>query len=133
MLWDKLPEELRALPEAQYLYSFGCVTTMDIVQLIYRPQQMQGQTKDYEFSRRTMQERWEQGQADALATLRASPWLEPMPYDRGARTFDVLGPHLDGGQGFGATGVEASKTAEAPAVDRKTPKSRLGRPVAAAD
>lgn len=48
LLWTELMPEQRALPEAKYLYAFGCVTTMDIVQLIYRPQQMQGQTKDYE-------------------------------------------------------------------------------------
>jgi NTE family protein len=36
-LWDQLPENLRATPEAKFLYNFGCVTTMDIVQLIYRP------------------------------------------------------------------------------------------------
>jgi NTE family protein len=91
MLWDKLPEELRATPEAQYLYSFGCVTTMDIVQLIYRPDDAQGHTKDYEFSRRTMDARWQQGFSDAMTTLCASPWLAPMPPDLGARTFDVLG------------------------------------------
>ena len=90
MLWDKLPPELRALPEAKYLYNFGCVTTMDIVQLIYRPDQMQGHTKDYEFSRRTMRERWQQGKADATATLAASPWLAPAPPEVGARVFDVL-------------------------------------------
>jgi NTE family protein len=127
MLWDKLPEALRALPEAQFLYNFGCVTTMDIVQLIYRPAQMQGQTKDYEFSRRTMAERWEQGLSDAMATLAASPWLEPMPHDLGARTFDVLGPHRDGGQGFQPMIVEPPKPAEETASDSKTAKPRTAR------
>src|SRR5882762_3677684 len=36
-LWDRLPEELRKTPEAKFLYEFGCVTTMDIVELICRP------------------------------------------------------------------------------------------------
>jgi NTE family protein len=124
MLWDKLPEELRALPEAQFLYNFGCVTTMDIVQLIYRPQQMQGQTKDYEFSRRTMAERWEQGLSDAKVTLAAAPWLAPMPHDVGARTFDVLGPHRDGGHGFAGTMVPPSRQAEEPAAAEKAPRPR---------
>jgi NTE family protein len=90
MLWDALPPELRARPEAQRLYRFGCVTTMDIVQLIYFPDDGQGHSKDYEFSRTTMQARWADGLADARATLAASPWLEPMPPEIGARTFDVL-------------------------------------------
>jgi NTE family protein len=89
-LWEQLPEHLRQTPEAKFLYNFGCVTTMDIVQLIYRPTDIQGHSKDYEFSRGTMEARWAQGVADAQATLAASPWLAPMPPDIGARTFDVL-------------------------------------------
>jgi NTE family protein len=89
-LWEQLPEHLRQTPEAKFLYNFGCVTTMDIVQLIYRPTDIQGHSKDYEFSRATMEARWAQGVADAQATLAASPWLAPMPPDIGARTFDVL-------------------------------------------
>jgi NTE family protein len=89
-LWDKLPEELRETREAKYLYEFGCVTTMDIVELIYRPTEPQGCSKDYEFSRGTMRARWQQGLSDARTTLLASPWLAPMPLEVGARTFDVL-------------------------------------------
>ncbi len=90
LLWDKLPPELRNTPEARFLYNYGCVTTMDIAQLIYRPVEGQGHTKDYEFSSATMEERWAQGHADATATLVASPWLAPMPHELGARTFDVV-------------------------------------------
>src|ERR1700730_4217147 len=36
-LWDQLPEGLRNTPAERFLYNFGCVTTMDIVELIYRP------------------------------------------------------------------------------------------------
>jgi NTE family protein len=89
-LWDRLPENLRETPEAKFLYEFGCVTTMDIVELIYRPTDPQGISKDYEFSRATMRARWAQGLSDAQTTLLASPWLAPMPPEVGARTFDVL-------------------------------------------
>lgn len=89
-LWDRLPEDLRATAEAKFLYNFGCVTTMDIVQLIYRPNEIQGPSKDYEFSRSTMRARWAQGLSDAQTTVIASPWLAPMPPELGARTFDVL-------------------------------------------
>lgn len=88
-LWDKLPPSLRDTPEGRYLYEFGCVTTMDIVQLIHRGDVAQGQAKDYEFSRATMERRWAQGLADAQQTLESSPWLAPMPEELGARTFDV--------------------------------------------
>jgi NTE family protein len=93
-LLEKLPPRLRNTPEADWLYNFGCVTTMDVATLIYRPAEMQGHSKDYEFSRRTMQARWAQGMADATETLAASPWLAPMPPDVGLRTFDVVGARL---------------------------------------
>ncbi|MCC6718082.1 MAG: patatin-like phospholipase family protein [Acetobacteraceae bacterium] len=89
-LLSKLPPELRALPEAEFLYHCGCPSTMDIVQLIYRPAQPHGQSKDYEFSRATMRERWDQGRADGETTLRAAPWLVPMPPELGARSHDVV-------------------------------------------
>ena len=88
-LWEKLPDKLRTGPEAKLLDDFRCVTTKDIVELIYRPDNPQGQSKDYEFDRPTMETRWAQGLADAQATLMAAPWLAPMPPEVGARTFDV--------------------------------------------
>jgi NTE family protein len=93
-LWEKLPKELRETPEGRFLYNYGCVTTMDIAQLIYRPDDSQGQAKDYEFGRTTMAERWAHGREDAQATLDAAPWLAPMPQELGARTFDVTGDRL---------------------------------------
>jgi NTE family protein len=89
-LWEKLPGELRQTREAKYLYEFGCVTTMDIVELIYRPAEAQDCSKDYEFSQATMRARWQQGLSDARTTLLASPWPAPIAPEIGARTFDVL-------------------------------------------
>ena len=89
MLWEKLPDELKAGPEAALLNDFRCVTTMDIVELIYRPDHVLGQSKDFEFDRQTMEARWAHGLSDAQGTITAAPWLEPMPPETGARTFDV--------------------------------------------
>lgn len=85
-----LPEDIKKTPQAKRLYDFGCVTEMDIVQLIYRPFEAQGAAKDYEFSRGTMNARWEQGLSDAGTTLHASPWLAPKPREVGVRVFDVM-------------------------------------------
>jgi len=85
-----LPPEIAETPEAKRLYEHGCVTEMDIAQLIYRPNEPQGAAKDFEFSRATMLARWEDGLADARATLAASPWLAPMARDLGVRVFDVM-------------------------------------------
>ena len=89
-LFDILPPELQATEQAQRLYEHGCVTVMDIVQLIYRPHVPQGMSKDYEFSRSTMQSRWDQGRSDMATTLMAAPWLAPKDKQVGVRVFDVM-------------------------------------------
>jgi NTE family protein len=85
-----LPPEIASTDQAKRLYEHGCVTTMDIVQLIYRPNEPQGSLKDFEFSRPAMEARWKQGLSDARSTLLASPWLAPMPSGLGVRVFDVI-------------------------------------------
>ena len=89
-LYKLLPDELKRSRQGQRLYEFGCVTTMDIVQLIYRPFEPQGACKDYEFSRATMNQRWQQGVTDAVTTLQASPWTAPASPEVGVRAFDVI-------------------------------------------
>jgi len=88
-LLAKLPDSLKNEPEVAFLQRAACQTTMDIVELIYRPELAQGQTKDYEFSRATMERRWKQGLNDARMALASAPWLMPAPPDVAVRTFDV--------------------------------------------
>jgi NTE family protein len=85
-----LPPEIAQTDQARRLHAFGCVTEMDIVQLIYRPFSPQGCAKDYEFSRATMNDRWEQGRSDMATTLSAAPWLAPKKAEIGVRVFDVM-------------------------------------------
>jgi NTE family protein len=85
-----LPPEIAATEQAKRLYEHGCVTEMDIATLVYRPMEPQGAAKDFEFSRSTMEARWQQGLADARTTLRHSPWLAPVPKEDGVRVFDVM-------------------------------------------
>jgi NTE family protein len=85
-----LPPDIASTEQAKRLYEYGCVTELDIVQLIYRPNEPQGAPKDFQFGRSTMEERWQQGLSDARTTLRASPWLAPMPKELGVRVFDVI-------------------------------------------
>ncbi len=91
-----LPPDIANTEQAKRLYEYGCVTEMDIVQLIYRPIEPQGALKDFEFSRSTMEARWQQGLSDARTTLHASPWLAPMPKELGVRVFDVMHDILTG-------------------------------------
>jgi NTE family protein len=85
-----LPEDIASTEQAKRLHAFGCITEMDIVQLIYRPLEPQGASKDYEFSRGAMNARWGHGIADASTALQAAPWLAPKPQEVGVRVFDVM-------------------------------------------
>jgi len=85
-----LPADIANTEQAKRLYEYGCVTEMDVVQLIYRPSEPQGALKDFQFGRSNMEARWQQGLADAQTTLHAAPWLAPMPRELGVRVFDVI-------------------------------------------
>jgi len=88
-LLAKLPDSIKNEPEVEFLTGAACQTTMDIVELIYRPPAIQGPSKDYEFLRAAMLRRWNQGLSDASAALASAPWLEPASPDVAVRTFDV--------------------------------------------
>jgi NTE family protein len=47
------------------------------VQLIYRAKGYEGDSKDYEFSRRSMEEHWRAGYHDAVHALRHPEIFEP--------------------------------------------------------
>ncbi len=90
----RLPPEFRDAPEIARIDELSCDATFDIAHLIYRPLLPQGASKDYEFSRATMQARWDQGRSDADETLRAAPWRAPRKPGEGVRMFDVVHDRL---------------------------------------
>src|SRR4030095_5220073 len=53
-LLERLPDELRGLPEVSLLATEANTKVCNIVQLIYRTKRYEGSAMDYEFSRRTM-------------------------------------------------------------------------------
>jgi len=68
-LLKKLPPDLAQSEEAKVLAEAADPSVFNIVQLIYRSPTYEGQSKDYEFSRRTMEEHWAAGHRDACRTL----------------------------------------------------------------
>ena len=88
-IYKDLPDELRALPEAQLLASECDDKVYNIIQLIYRSQSYEGVAKDFEFSRRTMEEHWQAGYFDAVRTLRHPEVLERPKSLDGVFTFDL--------------------------------------------
>jgi len=87
-LFERLPEELRGLPEVALLAAEANEKVCNIVHLIYRAQKYEGRAKDYEFSRRTMEEHWLAGYRDTVHTLSHSEIFEPPDRLEGVRTFD---------------------------------------------
>jgi NTE family protein len=87
---QRLPDELRNDIVARDLRDHACPKLVDIVHLIYRPSVPQGASKDFEFSRGTMERRWKQGFENATLTLAAAPWKTEAAADEPIRVFDVL-------------------------------------------
>ena len=87
-LFGRLPEELRGLPEVALLAAEANEKVCNIVHLIYRTQKYEGRAKDYEFSRRTMEEHWLAGYRDTVHSLSHREIFEPPDRLEGVRTFD---------------------------------------------
>ncbi len=88
-LLGRLPEELRDSEEAKLLAPHADDKVCNIVHLIYRSQKYEGISKDFEFSRRTMEEHWDSGYRNARQTLSHPEVLELPDRLEGVRTFDV--------------------------------------------
>ncbi len=68
-LLAQMPPELAATPQAKLLAEASDQALYNIVQLVYRSPNYEGQIKDFEFSRRTMEDHWRAGYNDAETTL----------------------------------------------------------------
>ena len=88
-LLEKLPDDLKASEEAKMLRSAADHKVYNIVHLIYRSKHYEGHSKDYEFSRLTMEDHWRAGYHDAVRTLRHEEVLERPRHLEGVFTFDL--------------------------------------------
>ena len=84
-----LPKDLLQSPEAERLAEFADEKVYNLIQLIYRAKNYEGASKDYEFSRRTMEEHWKAGYRDAVRTLRYPEVLQRPDEAVGVFTFDL--------------------------------------------
>ena len=88
-LLEQLPEPLQKSPEAQLLRTAADHKVYNIVHLIYRAKTYEGHSKDYEFSRASMQEHWRAGYDDAVRTLSHPEVLQRPTNHEGVFTFDL--------------------------------------------
>ena len=88
-LLEKLPKDLRQTQEAEILASEADEKVYNLIQLIYHAKTYEGSSKDYEFSRRTMEEHWSSGYNDAVRTLRHPEVLRRPNGSDGVFSFDL--------------------------------------------
>ncbi len=87
-LRQQLPDGLAASDEAKLLTAAADPAVFNIVQLIYTSPTYEGQSKDYEFSRRTMEEHWAAGHRDASRTLSHPEVMTPPTTPFGVNVYD---------------------------------------------
>jgi NTE family protein len=87
-LIKQLPDDMRGQEDVKMLEAEADDKVCNIVHLIYRARKYEGIAKDYEFSRRTMEEHWQSGYDDAVRTLSHPEVLQRPGKMEGVRTFD---------------------------------------------
>ena len=88
-LLRRFPEELGENDDVKILNAVASHKVYNIVHLIYRARNYEAHSKDYEFSRQSMQDHWRAGYHDAVRTLRHPEVLaRPTSLD-GVFTFDL--------------------------------------------
>jgi NTE family protein len=88
-LLRRLPADIEENDDLMILKSVASDKVYNIIHLIYRAQNYEGHSKDYEFSRLSMQDHWRAGYHDAVRTLRHPEVLaRPTSLD-GVFTFDL--------------------------------------------
>ncbi len=85
----RLPEAFKDDPDVQLLAKETDEKVCNIVHLIYRAQIYEGVAKDFEFSRRTMEEHWKCGYDHAIRSLKHPDVMQLPDRMEGVRTFDV--------------------------------------------
>lgn len=98
-LQEQLAELLQSLPAAQrrnpavaHLCAQLRHAPIDIVQLIYRHKPYELDSKDYEFSRITVEEHWEAGMRDLERSFTHRDWLRRVSHGAGVTTWDLGEP-----------------------------------------
>ncbi|HEX2793741.1 MAG TPA: DUF3734 domain-containing protein [Croceicoccus sp.] len=88
-LVKKLPPELQDDPDAQFLANLPSHGGVSIMHLINRSEMTGSHSKDYEFSRYTIDEHWATGRKDAERSLRHERWTGRQARPRGIVTYDL--------------------------------------------
>jgi NTE family protein len=76
-------------PDVRRLAELRCDAAVTVVHLINRRTAYQSESKDYEFSRRTMEEHWAAGREDVAHTFKHREWFDRDKPATGVHVFDL--------------------------------------------
>lgn len=93
-LASKLPEEFRDDPDLAAMLSARPDGAVAVMHLINRARGYESNSKDYEFSRMTVEEHWAAGRDDALYSLEHPDWKGRALENDEIITFDLAGDRL---------------------------------------
>jgi NTE family protein len=88
-LMASLPESARDTKEYKFLAPLADRKSYNVIQLIYRSNRYEGDSKDFEFSRQSMEDHWRAGYYDTVRTLRHPEVLERPDSEEGVFVFDL--------------------------------------------
>ncbi|QIE24349.1 Patatin phospholipase [Caballeronia sp. SBC1] len=87
---DKVPVDIRSSdPWCKTAEELACSKRYNVIHLIYREKEYDGNYKDFQFGLSTMREHWESGLSDIRGTLSHRDWLDMPNNDSGFITHDI--------------------------------------------
>jgi NTE family protein len=80
-LYSRLPADQRTPEDARELAELGCHSTLHVVRLPYAGRDWHMAAKDVNFSKGSLEWRWDQGYGDAMRALKHAGWLQYVTED----------------------------------------------------
>ncbi len=88
-LLGKLPDDMKNDPDAMFLRESSCNAAVSIVHLIHKRKTYSSQSKDYEFSRASIDEHWNDGIAAVERTFAHEAWKMREKPKLGVNVYDL--------------------------------------------
>ena len=88
-LLERLPSEFDDHADVKLLRQATCNAAITIVHLIHRRKNYQSQSKDYEFSRRSIEDHWDAGRSDVVHTFENERWKKRAKPKDGVEVLDL--------------------------------------------
>jgi NTE family protein len=90
-LYDRLPPEACTADDERAMHELGCGSVLHIVRLRYAGRDWNMASKDINFSKGSIEWRWDQGYADTQRALRHAGWLRGVAADTGVVVHEAPG------------------------------------------